>query len=428
MKNPTNLMYFPLTLAALLLAATFATAQNMTILHSFNDTNNNSTDLNIPEAPLIADHAGNLYGTTISGGTSKYDGGVFEISPPAALGGPWTETILYNFSGGTDGTMPVGGLVMDANGALYGTTSEGGTGLYGTVFQLSPPAVQGGAWTETILFSFDKGNDGGGPVSSLVFDKSGNLYGTASSGGSGAGGVIFELSPPAISGDPWTETVLYSFVAAKKSVTGCEPEASLLPAQSGAFYGTTIGCGANGGGVAYELSPPAISGGAWTYSVIHVFGFANGTGDGNYPTANLIAGKGGVLYGTTQEGGTDGLGTVYSLTPPTTKGGAWTESVLHIFTNTDGAFPVGGLNLTANGTLYGTTCCGGSNIVGNIFKLTPPTVSGGSWTFTTLYNCTNATTSPSFPWASMLLINGALYGTSHSGGPNNDGTVFKFIP
>jgi uncharacterized repeat protein (TIGR03803 family) len=434
MKNDiTTRIRFLLALMAmmmtLLLAPGTAGAQAVTILHSFNDSLNNSDDLNNPEAPLIADHAGNLYGTTISGGTGVYYGGVFELSPPAVKGTPWTETILYNFSGGVDGAAPYGGLVMDANGALYGTTSAGGAGKYGVVYQLSPPAVQGDAWTETVLFSFDNGNDGGGPVSALVFDKSGNLYGTADSGGSGGGGVIFELSPPAISGDPWTENVLYSFVAGKKSVTGCQPESSLLPAQSGAFYGTAVGCGANGGGVAYEIAPPAISGGAWAYTVIHVFGFPNGTGDGNFPQANLIAGKGGVLYGATQMGGTAALGTVYSLTPPKTKGGAWTESVLHSFANTtDGYGAIGGLTLTANGTLYGTTCCGGSNNVGNIFKVTPPAVSGGSWTLTTLYNCSNAATSPAFPYASLLLINGVLYSTSHSGGTNNEGTVFKFIP
>jgi hypothetical protein len=282
-KETTNRTQFLLTLAAalatLLLTASFATAQNMTILHSFNDINNNSTDLNNPQAPLIADAAGNLYGTTVSGGTSGYDGGVFEISPPAAIGGPWTETILYNFTGGADGTMPVGGLVMDANGALYGTTSEGGTGLYGTVFQLSPPAVQSGAWTKTILFSFDNGNDGGSPVSALVFDKSGNLYGTALAGGGGSGGVIFELSPPAISGDPWTETVLYSFVYATKSVTGCKPQASLLPAQNGAFYGTAMYCGANDGGVAYEIvpRPSAVALGPITSSTLSVLRMARAT-------------------------------------------------------------------------------------------------------------------------------------------------------
>ncbi len=431
MKNSTSTR-FVLTCATVMMFLWLATgtsaAQLVTVLYSFNDSFNNSADINHPYGPLIADKAGNFYSTALNGGTGLYYGGVFELSPPATLGGKWTETVLYNFSGGADGSMPYSGLVMDANGNLYGTTAEGGTAGYGTVFELSPPAVQGDPWTETVLYSFTNGNDGGGPVDALVFDKSGNLYGTASSGGSGAGGVIFELSPPATSGGTWTYTTLYSFVAGKKSVTGCQPEASLLRAQSGAFYGTAVGCGANGGGVAFQLSPPAISGGAWTYAVIHVFGFANGTGDGNYPQSSLIAGKGGVLYGVTLMGGTSADGTVYSLTPPVTKGGAWKESVLHSFSGADGVNPIGALTLTVSGTLYGTTADGGTAFQGTIFKLAPPAVSGGTWTETTLFTCTTALTSPSFPEAAFSLINGAFYSTSALGGANFDGTVFKMVP
>jgi hypothetical protein len=415
-------------LAWLMMVAGSASAQVVTLLHSFNDSLNGSSDLNHPYGALIADKAGNFYSTTLNGGASDYYGGVFELRPPATKGGVWKETVLYSFTGGVDGSMSNAGLVMDANGALYGTTTEGGTSDYGVVFQLVPPVVEGDPWTENVLYSFTNGNDGANPGDALVFDKSGNLYGTASRGGSGAGGTIFELNPPATSGGTWTYNVLYSFSSAKDSATGCEPEASLLPALSGSFYGTTIGCGNNNGGVAFELSPPTVSGGEWTYTVIHVFGFRNGTGDGSYPQANLIAGKGGVLYGATLMGGTSAEGTVYSLTPPVAKGGTWKESILLSFNGANGYNPIGPLTITANGTLYGTTADGNPALQGTIFKLTPPAVSGGTWTDTTLIIFTNAATSPSFPEASLSLIDGALYSTSALGGPNDDGTVFKFVP
>jgi uncharacterized repeat protein (TIGR03803 family) len=310
---------------------------------------------------------------------------------------------------------------MDANGALYGTTYNGGAAGYGTVFQLSPPAVQGGSWTETVLYRFTNGNDGAYPGrSALVFDASGNLYGNALFGGSGGGGTVFQMTPPTTSGGTWGYNVLLSFSSQKTAPGGCGPE-SLLPGPSGSFYGIAGGCGAHGGGIAYKLMPPT-SGGQWTETVLHSFGFPGSTGDGNTPVAGLSAGAGGVLYGTTEDGGTSGLGTVYQLTPTHT--GGWTETVLHSF-DTDG-YPVSPVTPTTSGVLFGTTQGLGVE-GGTVFKLSPPTVSGGSWTETTLVSFTINGTNGEQPEAGLLLYKGALYGTTYLGGNHGFGTVFKLF-
>jgi uncharacterized repeat protein (TIGR03803 family) len=417
-----------LNLAAGLLAATLllatAAAQD-TVLYSFNDT---TGFINLPQTGLVADAAGNLYGNGGATGNGG-GGGIFELTPPATKGGHWTESTLYEFTGGADGgyegcCILYGGLIVDASGNLYGTTPSGGTGS-GVVFELSPPTVSGGSWAETVLYTFANASDGGSPTSTLVFDTNGNLYGTASSGGTGGGGTVFQLTPPTTSGGTWGFSTLLSFSNAKDSMGGCEPEAGLLAGPSGSFYGTTIACGTNGGGVAFQLTPPT-SGGSWTESVIHTFGFRNGTGDGNFPTGALVQGARGVLYGTTQEGGTSGVGTVYSLTPPATSGGKWTEAVIHNFT-TDGQFPTSAITLTGTGAVYGTTGFGGTNGSGVVYKLLPPAVSGGSWTETIVVTFANGGTGPSSPQGSLLLSKGTLYGTSEFGGAFGWGTVFKLF-
>jgi hypothetical protein len=178
-------------------------------------------------ATLLADKAGNLYGNAYQGGGGACQGGcgaVFELTPPGAAGGAWTETVLYHFMGGNDGSLPRGGLIFDSAGNLYGTTLFGGGGACsdacGTVFELSPPAAAGGAWTETILYRFKgvREGDGNGPYGNVVFDKSGNLYSTTYAGviacsdsGPWGCGTVFELSPPTATGGVWTETVLYRF-------------------------------------------------------------------------------------------------------------------------------------------------------------------------------------------------------------------------
>ena len=273
------------------------------VLFSFNGTDGSG-----PTADLIFDAAGNLYGT--AGGGEYGAGTVFELTPTA--GGGWTETVLHNFGNGTDGAYPSGGLVFDAAGNLYGTTPDGGTyscfggGGCGTVFELTPAA--GGSWTEQVLHNFNGVTDGYQPVAGLIFDAAGNLYGTTAGGG--PGGTVFELTP---TGDGnWTEEVLHTFGI---GTDGAVPTAALVFDAAGNLYGTTYHGGTNnscvytGCGTVFELT---YSGGTWWYQVLHNFGSGS---DGYWPQANLIVDAAGNLYSTTFQGGTHGEGTVFEVTP-----------------------------------------------------------------------------------------------------------------
>lgn len=326
-----------------------------TVLHSFN---NDGTDGWYPEAGVILDAAGNLYGTTLYG---QGYGMVFELSPSA--NGEWTEKILYNFTGPYDGRYPHGDLVFDAAGNLYGTTDAGGVycSLYqgcGTVFELSPNGS--GGWTETVLHSFNNdGTDGINPICALILDAAGNLYGTANDAGAYGGGIVFELTP---AGGSWTETVLYSFGALPD---GRAPDAGLVFDTAGNLFGTTRTGGNDNVGTVFELAPNGSGG--WTETVLHSFGDGD---DGFQPLyGSLIFDARGNMYGTTQEGGTYAYGTVFELTPA--GGGSWTETVLYSFDGEDGWFPFAGVTFDASGNLFGTTYFGGVNKAGNVFELTP---------------------------------------------------------
>lgn len=221
-----------------------------TILHQFD---NNGVDGLNPEGGLIMDASGNLYGTTTFGGTNRNCNGsacgtVFQLTPGS--GGSWTETILHDFGNGIDGRMPQAGLVLDSSGNLYGTTSYGGThNNSGTVYEVSPAA--GGGWTEKVLHSFGGSPiDGIDPVDTLIFDSAGNLYGTTSAGGAYGFGTAFELSPPTSAG--WTEKMLHSFGNGKD---GQYLAGGLVFDTSGNLYGTTIAGGAYGFGTVFEITP-----------------------------------------------------------------------------------------------------------------------------------------------------------------------------
>jgi len=230
------------------------------ILHSFNQ---NSIDGTYPFAGLILDAAGNLYGTTVQGGNSG-KGIVFELSP--TVSGPWTETIVHQFGSiSGDGSAPEGTLIMDASGNLYGTTTLGGAKNDGIVFELSPTG--GGSWMETILHTFGEGSDGQLPQAGLIMDASGNLYGTTSYGGDhNNSGTVFEVSPTG--GGAWTEAVLHNF--GNSSDDGVDPVDSLIFDSTGNLYGTTSAGGAYGFGTVFKLSPR--TGGGWTEARLHMFG------------------------------------------------------------------------------------------------------------------------------------------------------------
>jgi uncharacterized repeat protein (TIGR03803 family) len=333
------------------------------VLHNFN---NNGTDGYYPRASLISDAAGNLYGTTIYGGTYGW-GTVFELTP--TTGGGWTEQVLHSFGNGTDGGEPRASLIFDAAGNLYGTTYGGGIychsiGGCGTVFELTLTA--GGNWTEAVLYNFGSFTDDGyEPSASLIFDAAGNLYGTTQFGGIHGWGTVFELTPTG--GGGWSEQVLLNF-----GTGGAFPQAGLIFDAAGNLYGTTSEGGTNIGTV-FELTPNV--GGGWTETVLHNFG--SGT-DGSYPYAGLIFDAAGNLYGTTQYGGTynscsGGCGTVFELTP--TAGGEWAEQVLLNFNGTSGANPYAGVIFDGAGNLFGTTQLTYSNCsgfyCGTVFELMP---------------------------------------------------------
>jgi uncharacterized repeat protein (TIGR03803 family) len=285
------------------------------------------------------------------------------------------EKVLHYFrDNGTDGFSPEGGLIFDASGNLYGTTYSGGASGNGTVFELTPVA---GGWAEKVLHSFS-GADGSQPTSSLVFDDSGNLYGTTFYGGANGVGTVFELTPRADGN--WAQKVLHSF--SQNGIDGANPYSDLTFDASGNIYGTTSygGSGAcvsfsNGCGTVFELTPKA--GGAWAEKVILSFSDSS-TGPFSPQFSGVIFDVAGNLYGTTFYGGKDqpcyhkapkGCGTVFELTPKT--GGGWTEKVVHAFRKDesafDGTYPRADLIFDAVGNLYGTTS--GAN--GTVFELSP---------------------------------------------------------
>ena len=229
---------------------------------------------------LVWDSVGNIYGTTIIGGTSNL-GTVYQMKK---TGNNWTEMPLYSFTG-PDGKEPIAGVILDGNGNLFGTTIYGGLHGYGTVFELTYNINSG--WTETVLYNFQNLSDGQWPYGGLIRDSAGNLYGSASDGGSGGGGTVFELSPV---GDAWDFTVLYSFSVGQEQ--GCGPSASLAMDGSGSLYGTTACDGASSFGSIFELTNTQ---NGWEYVSLHDF---TGGADGAYPISNVTIDTDGALYGT----------------------------------------------------------------------------------------------------------------------------------
>jgi len=267
-------------------------------LHSFGL----GTDGFGPVAGLIFDSAGNLYGTTYLGGEGG-GGTVFELTPNGD--GTWTETTLYSFY--QDGVRPLGRLTFDAAGNLYGTTYAGGAQSYGTVFALTPNGS--GGWTYAVLHSFGL-DDGAGPEAGLTFDAAGNLYGTTTYGGNGNAGTVFELTPEA--GGGWSYEVLYRF-----SADGFYPVTDLIFDRAGNMYGTTLLGGSGDCGTVFGLRPKA--GGDWTEGVVH--NFSGGSDDGCIPEGDVTFDDAGHLYGTTGAGGAYGYGTVFGMKPKVGGGG-----------------------------------------------------------------------------------------------------------
>ena len=369
--------------------------------------------------PLAIGTGGVIYGVTNYGGTYN-SGAVYSLTPPALPGGAWTEAVLHGFGAPGDGSLASSGLALGNDGILYGTTAAGGAYGNGTVFSLAPPLAVGGAWTETVLYSLgERADDGAQPYGTPALGEHGVLYATTTKGGpnvcsQGNCGTVFSLTPPSSPGGAWTESILYAFRALDD---GDYPSGTLSIGHDGSLYGTTLLGGESGFGTAFRLAPPSSPDGEWTETILHSFG---GGQDGTGPAGNLALGAGPVYYGTTQS-------TVYSLTPPTTTGAPWTYAVLAddlLLTYAGAAVNTG------TGALYGATFYGGSKGGGSIFMLVPPATPGGAWTNRTLHSFTRG--HGSNPVQSMLLSNGALYGTTPAantfGGTGKGyGTVFSFV-
>ena len=414
-------------LAALLFAHTqVALAQTESVLYSF-CAMSNCADGSDPAGNLILDGTGDFYGTTAAGGIvgglcqSFGCGTVFERTASG------TVKILYDFSASPDGEDPIGGLVRDSKGNLYGTTGYGGnaggvcgTNGCGTVFEL---VKTGATYTEKLLYAFTGGTDGANPGSGLVRDTGGNLYGTTLGGGgsgcsSGAGcGTVFKITSAG------NEEVLYSFTG---NADGAMPSASLILDAAGNLYGTTAyggnvggGCGSLGCGVVFKVTP------AGQEVVLYKF---KGSADGQFPLAPLVRDGNGNLYGTTSTGGDvsnidctiqgNGCGGVFELTE---KGVLRT---LYTFTGypTDGQHPLAGMVRDKQGNLYGTTDGGGPSNRGTVFKVTPSGVEEVLHSFVGGSDGVN-------PYGSLVLdAKGNLYGTALYGGAFGDGVLFKVIP
>jgi uncharacterized repeat protein (TIGR03803 family) len=366
-----------------------------------------------PQGGLLEDSAGNLYGTTRAGGTYGV-GTIFELSPPAVSGGAWTITYLYNFVPyGTGGYVPVSDLVRDQAGAFYGTTYSGGDPVCncGVVYKLIPSKT-GGAWTEQVLHNFTgNGTDGRLPaMATLALTTKGTLYGVTVRGGTWDSGVLYQLTTT--NGTTYTESVLYSFGDLADAST---PNGPVLMDSSGNLYGVTSLGGTFNQGALYKIVPPS-SGHLVKESLLYSFGGSSTTGAN--PTGNLVFDVGGNIYGVTNAGGSaNDYGVVYSLAPgnPT-----WTETILYTFAKASGVNPVGGLTWNhTNNNLYGTTSSlnGLTSGDGSIFKLVPPAVKGGAWTESTLFQFTYAV-SGGYPTGAVLRDSktGNLYGTAINGG------------
>jgi uncharacterized repeat protein (TIGR03803 family) len=394
-------------LATILILITSAWGQSGTILYSFTGGKDGAN----PKSRLVLDKNGNLYGTTTAGGANG-QGEVFELTPSSR--GGWLVKILYSFQGSADGSLPAAGVIFDKQGNLYGTLYNGGALGHGAVFELSP--ATGGTWTKKLLYSFSGGNDGGQPVGALVFDKAGNLYGTTPLDGQYGQGVVFQLKPN--TDGTWTESVLHAFVALTTS-DGQGPGGALAIDSAGDLYGLTVQGGAADLGTVFEVSPA--SGGGWTETLLYSFrggadgaspatsdvitntagtvlfgtttsgGSSNegtvfelkktangwkekvlytfpGGANGGNPYAGVIRDSAGNLYGTTASGIFGAGGVVFELVPGSS--GSWTETVLY---TVDGAGngSYAGLVFDKTGNLYGTTEFGGPQIAGDVFEVTP---------------------------------------------------------
>jgi len=379
------------------------------LLHSFGGSGDGIS----PSSGVIFDPAGNLFGTTTAGGALGY-GTVYQLSP--GKGGSWTENILHSFPNPRstqDGSEPSGGVAIDSAGNLYGTATSGGTYSAGIMFELSPGA---NGWSETILYNFcslEGCTDGGGPATAPVLDSAGNLYGATASG-SGQG-VVYELMPSA---SGWQESVLYTFCSKRKCADGKLP-GQVVRDREGNIYGPTELGGTGGDGVIFSLYGPNPPDGQWSEQALHNF---VGENDGDYPSGVIL--EDGFLFGTTIGGGEPcACGTVFELKPGPDAQDSPQEVILHTFsTFSSGQYPVGAPVFDKAGNMYGTASFGGAPCgCGLVWEL--KRVAGG-WQYEVLHEFTGADGVD--PSAGLTIDReGNLYGTTIGG--STGGVVFEIL-
>jgi uncharacterized repeat protein (TIGR03803 family) len=316
----------------------------------------------------------------------------FQMATPVAQAQSFS--VLYDFTGQKDGSDPFDGVIEDSAGNFYGTAVAGGEYDGGVVFQVTS------AGTETVLYSFTGFDDGGVPFAPVLRDTAGDLYGTATTGGTKGFGVVFKVTKTG------AETVLHSFAGGTKD--GCSPYGGLVKAKSGNYYGTTIGCGASGYGTVYEMSPSG------KVKLLHSFALS----DGAYPWfGNLLIDSANNLYGVTSQGGANNSGVVYKLTP------SGTLTVLYSFAggSTDGCYPFGTPVMDTAGNLYGTASECGPSGLGILWKLSK------TGTETILHAFAGGTSDGGDPLAGVIRDSqGNLYGATKTGGTSGEGTVYRF--
>ena len=397
-------------LATTLIAASPASAQTMSVIHNFT----NQGDGGSPFAGLTVDRAGNFYGVTTSGGGGY--GTVFRLK---RSGTGWVLSTLYNFQA-SDGGAPTGGVVVGADGSLYGMNTYGGTGCAplgcGSVYRLRPPASFCHAfscpWTKTTIYAFQGYPDGGYPeFGSLIVDAAGNLYGAASGEGTHLAGTVFKLTP---SGGAWTESVLWNFTG---GADGGGPFSNLIFDGAGNLYGTTIAGGNGNNGTVFKLSP---SGSGWTQQTLYAFTGAN---DGSVPYGGVAMDRLGNLFGGTEQGGSPGNGTAFALTP---SGGGLAYNLLQTFSGYDGPFASPTIDAAGNVFLTSafSTIGSGAN-AGGVYELSP---TNGTWSVRTLYAFSGGTDG-NIPAGSVVVApDGTVYGTTVAGGAFGAGVIFQITP